>query len=220
MKAIFALVAGILMFAGLAHGADGQPAAAGASAVASAQVDASDPTRLIQSTAQAMLDELNAHRTEYKKDPSKVNALVDRVLLPYFDTEYAAQRILKRNWRTASPDQRKRFIGAFYQSLLRNYGSALVDFTGDRLKVLPSRNATDTDATVNTQVKRSDGSPVAVSYRLRKTDAGWKAWDVVIEGISYVKSTSEDIGSQVEAQGLDAVIERLESGELKPTTTK
>ena len=48
---------------------------------------------------------------------------------------------------------------------------------------------------------------------MRKTAEGWKAWDVVIDGISYVKSYREDFGPQIDQQGLDAVIKRLESGE-------
>jgi phospholipid transport system substrate-binding protein len=54
---------------------------------------------------------------------------------------------------------------------------------------------------------------VSVNYYLRKTPDGWKAWDVVIDGISYVNSYREDFGSQIEQQGLDAVIKRLESGQ-------
>jgi phospholipid transport system substrate-binding protein len=60
-----------------------------------------------------------------------------------------------------------------------------------------------------------------VNYLLRKTPEGWKAWDVNIEGISYVKSFRDDFGSQIDQQGLDAVIKRLESGEnpvKKPAT--
>jgi len=45
------------------------------------------------------------------------------------------------------------------------------------------------------------------------TPQGWKAWDVVIDGISYVKSYREDFGAQIENQGLETVIKRLESGE-------
>jgi phospholipid transport system substrate-binding protein len=42
-------------------------------------------------------------------------------------------------------------------------------------------------------------------------DGAWKAWDVVIEGISYVKSFRTDFGSEVEQKGLDEVINRLEA---------
>ena len=64
-----------------------------------------------------------------------------------------------------------------------------------------------------TEVKRANGDRVAVNYYLRRTPQGWKAWDVVIDGISYVNSYRTDFGEQIEAQGLDAVIKRLESGE-------
>jgi phospholipid transport system substrate-binding protein len=53
-----------------------------------------------------------------------------------------------------------------------------------------------------------------VSYSLRKNPDGWKAWDVVIEGISYVKSFREDFGAAIDQQGLDAVIERIEKGNI------
>lgn len=172
------------------------------------------PGELIEEKAQEMLDELSKNRAAYKKDPAKVRALVDRVLLPHFDTPYAARLVLGRHWRTANPQQRQRFIDAFYNSLLDNYGAALTEFTGERLRVFPTRVAPDADqATVRTEVKRDNGTRVPVNYRLRKTPEGWKAWDVSIEGISYVKSFREDFGAEIDRKGLDAVIRRLESGD-------
>ena len=48
-----------------------------------------------------------------------------------------------------------------------------------------------------------------------QADQGWKAWDVTIEGISYVKSFREDFGSEIEQKGLESVIHRLETGDYK-----
>ena len=59
-------------------------------------------------------------------------------------------------------------------------------------------------------MKRSTGDKVPVDFTLRKTDNGWKAWDVVIEGISYVKSFRTDFASEIQQKGLDEVINRLE----------
>jgi len=71
-------------------------------------------------------------------------------------------------------------------------------------------------ATVRTEVKRDNGDRIAVNYTLHKTPGGWKAYDVNIDGISYVKSYREDFGSQIQQQGIDSVISRLEKGE-KPS---
>lgn len=186
------------------------PAAANADAAPVAVVD-TDPGQLIDSVAQAMLRELDAHRADYRQDPAKVNALVDRVLLPHFDTDYSARLVLGKHWKSSTAEQRQRFVAAFYHSLLSNYGKALLDFTADRLKVLPYKgDAAATSATVRTQVRKNDGTIVAVNYSLHRTAAGWMAWDVVIEGISYVKSFRDDFGAEIDERGVDALIARLE----------
>jgi phospholipid transport system substrate-binding protein len=189
------------------------PAAAGQNAPAASAAEGPGPTELVQTAAQGMLGDLDKDRDAYRRDPAKVAQLVDKYLLPHFDTEFAARLVLGVHWRSATPEQRKRFIDAFYHSLLSNYGAALVDFTADRLKIYPtSVDPGATRATVRTEVKRDNGDRVSVNYYMRKTPQGWKAWDVVIDGISYVNSYREDFGTQIEQQGLDAVIQRLESG--------
>jgi phospholipid transport system substrate-binding protein len=175
-------------------------------------VDNSDPTKLIETSANIMVSELDARRAEFRKDPAKLRALVERVLLPNFDVDHSARLVLGKHWRTATPAQRQRFIDAFYGSLMTNYGDAMLEFTGDRIRVLPSTVAPDaTSAVVRTEVKRSNGQKIPVNYSLRKTEQGWKAWDVVIEGISYVKSFREDFGAEIDQKGIEAVIQRLEA---------
>jgi len=180
------------------------------------------PGELIDSVANRILKELDAHRAEMRKDPQKIRKLVDDTMLPFFDTEYSARQVLAVHWRKATPEQRKRFIEAFYQSLLQNYGEALLDFTPDRLKIFPYKeDPSDKDrATVRTEVRRDNGSRVPVNYSLRRTEAGWKAWDVTIEGISYVKSFRTDFASEIEQKGLDTVIQRLESQQASGKSAK
>ena len=183
-------------------------------------VDNSDPTKLIETSANIMTSELDARRAEFRKDPAKLRALVERTLLPNFDVDHSARLVLGKHWRTATPAQRQRFIDAFYGSLMTNYGDAMLEFTGDRIRVLPSTVAPDaTSAVVRTEVKRSNGQKIPVNYSLRKTEQGWKAWDVVIEGISYVKSFREDFGSEIDQKGLEAVIQRLEAQNRRGATT-
>src|ERR1700682_1443995 len=189
----------------------------GAGAAVAQDANVSDPSQLHEKAAGDMLKDLDANRAEYRKDPSKIDVLVEKDLLPHFDTEYAARLVLGQHWRDATPDQRKRFIDAFYHSMVANYGKSLVNFTGDRLKVYPTKLGADADrTTVRTEGKRDNGSTVPVNYSMHKGPDGWKAWDVVIDGISYVKSFREDFGSEIDQKGLDEVISRMQSG-AKPS---
>lgn len=194
-------------------------AAQGAASTASPQggatpVNADNPYDLVESAANSMLQQLDARRAEYRSDPAKLRGLVDQVLLPHFDSQFAARAVLGTHWRAATPDQRQRFVDAFYNSLLNNYGNALLDFTADRVQVLPFRGQPNSEyAVVHTRVRKSDGSMVQVDYSLRHADQGWKVWDVVVEGISYDKSFQEDFSEQIDRQGIDAVIAHLQHGE-------
>ena len=184
-----------------------QPAAAQATAT-----PGPGPQELMQKAAQQLLDALEADREGFRKEPKRVNVLVDQILLPHFDTQYSAQLVLGTHWRAATADQRKRFIDAFYHSLLNKYGAALAGFTSDRMTILPFRGDLSTGrATVKTEVTTDDGTRVPVTYSMRATPQGWKAWDVTVEGISYVKNFRVDISAEVDQRGLDAVIARLEA---------
>jgi phospholipid transport system substrate-binding protein len=201
---IVSLVAGLLV-------------AAPVLAVDAPPVPGPGPQALIEKASQDMLREIDANRAVLAKDQAKLRELVDRILLPNFDAEYAGRLVLGTHWRTATAQQRQRFIDAFIQSMMRKYGNALVEFTADRLVILPFKgDPAATTATVRTEVKRDNGTPVPVNYSMHATPQGWKAWDVTIEGISYVKNFRSDFGAEIEAKGLDAVIQRLEAEYPRP----
>jgi len=188
-----------------------------ARAAGAAVVPGPGPQQLIEKVSQDMLREIDADRAALARDPAKLRALVDRILLPSFDASYSAQLVLGKHWRTATDQQRQRFVDAFVQSMMRKYGNALLEFTAQRLTILPFKGDPAADrATVRTEVKRDNGTPVPVNYSLHATPQGWKAWDVTIEGISYVKNFRTDFGAEIEAKGLDAVIQRLEAEGATP----
>jgi len=169
------------------------------------------PQALMEEVSQELLQEIDANRDALAKDPARLRALIDRYLLPHFDTDYAARLVLGKHWRTATAEQRNRFIETFYKALMKDYGDAILEFTADRLRFLPFRGDPNANtATVRTEVRRDNGQMVPVNYTMRRTPEGWKAWDVTIEGISYIRNFRADFGAEVEQQGIEHLIQRLE----------
>ena len=115
----------------------------------------------------------------------------------------------------ARPNSQKRpvlgFIEAFYQALLRRYADGLLEFDQDQVSVLPYRgDVSKPRAKVKSTVKLNDGTKIAVDYELVKRDAGWLLFNVIIEGVSYVRNFRTELNSEIRSSSLDAVIERLE----------
>jgi len=158
-----------------------------------------------------MARQLDSRRQELEGNRKELYALIDNELLPQFDTDYAGRLVLGKSWRSATAEQRKRFVDAFYNFLLRSYSSAVLKFDQNNFKILPPRvPPQDGRTVVDTEMRMPDGSMVPVSYSMHETPAGWKAYDVRIEGVSYVQNYRNQFNAEVAAKGLDALISRLE----------
>lgn len=169
------------------------------------------PDEFVKEAAELLDEAISERKAELTSDKEALYDLIDEILLPRFDRRYAAQLVLGRHWRTASEQQREQFIEAFYQSLMRQYADGVLEFDLSQLKILPYRGDPSKPRTVvRTVVTLDDGKEAPVDYGLVKKDSGWQVFDVTIEGISYVRNFRAEFDSEVQAKGLDAVIQRLE----------
>lgn len=176
-----------------------------------------DPVKFVQERSQAVLSALDGKRDEVSQDPQIAQEIVRKELLPYIDIDYISRLVLGPHWRSASEEQRAKFQEAFQAFLLNSYAQGLAEFTEDRLKVLPIRGEPDERRTiVQTEVTRENGQPVPVAYTLRWDGDSWALYDVIIEGISYVRNYRTDFNSEIEQKGLDSLIERLATTTAAP----
>jgi phospholipid transport system substrate-binding protein len=171
------------------------------------------PEQIIQSIADQLATAIDGHRDELKQNQDKLISIIDEVLLPHFDIDYASILVLGQHAREATPAQRERFAKAFYNSITHRYAEGLLDYTRGRVKVLPfSGDLNDKRTVVRTQVVMDDGKLVSIDYAFRKSRSGdWKAYDVIIEGISYVTNYRNQVDAEIRKNGIDGLITNLET---------
>lgn len=174
--------------------------------------DPGSPDAVIEGAVAELAEKLDGHKTELAENRDELYALIDEVLLPRFDRKLAAQLVLAKHWRTASEEQRERFISAFYNSLLRKYADGLLEFDEDRIEVLEFRGDMSAKrALVKTNVTLDDGTQVPVHYDLVNRGDRWLIFNVKVEGVSYVSNFRTELDAEIRSSSLDAVIDRLES---------
>ena len=174
---------------------------------------AQTPDQVVQSIADDLGKAIDGHQAELKNDHDKLIKLIDGILLPHFDIDYASILVLGQHARTATPEQRARFAKAFYNSIAHRYAEGLLNYTRGRVQVLPTKGGLNDKRTiVRTEVVLDDGKRLGVDYAFRKTkDGQWKAYDVIIEGISYITNYRNQVGAEISKSSLDALITRLET---------
>jgi phospholipid transport system substrate-binding protein len=175
------------------------------------------PEEVVRDTAESVLDSIADRRDYLEAHPRELEELVNSVFLPRFDRNYAAYLVLGRYGRSASADQRSRFTTALYDYILNRYAQGLLSFKSERLEILPYRSTPGEErATVRTFVSLDDGRRIPVNYDLRLGDTGWRLYDIAISGISYVRNLRSQLGAEIEQDGLDSVIARLEAYRAEP----
>lgn len=182
-------------------------------AVPAAQAAAADPNAVVQGIADDLGKALEGRKEELRNDRDKLIKLIDGIVLPHFDIDYASILVLGQNARSATPEQRTRFAKAFYRSISHRYAEGLLNYTRGRINISPYKGElNDKRSLVRTEVILDDGKRVPVDYAFRKTKEGeWKAYDVIIEGISYVTNYRNQVSAEVAKSGLEELISRLET---------
>jgi len=185
----------------------------------SAQTPAEDPVSLVKDTAGRIFADVTENLEEYTANPEALQTLVRTDLMPLLDVKYAARLILGRAGRGLSEDKINEFAVCMSNLLVTRYSRGLLYFSSEAaLQVLPQRGKLNDRLTrVRTRVKLPRGGEAPIDYAFHKTPEGWKAFDVIIEGISYVTTFRNQIMPEVQANGIDSVIKRLGTGQLALT---
>lgn len=167
------------------------------------------PDALIKRVSVEVLDAIRADKEVQAGDRTKVLALVDGKVMPHVNFTRMTAAAVGRNWRQATPDQKKRLQEEFKAMLIRTYSGALSQVNDQRLNVKPLRALpTDTEVTVRTDVI-GRGDPVQLDYRMEKTATGWKIYDLNVLGVWMVETYRTQFAQEINANGIEGLISAL-----------
>jgi len=180
-------------------------------------IDERGPLIIIEETTTHILETLDGRREEFRADPEQLRAVVRDDLLPLIDLDYSARLILGKAGRDISPEQLDAFSKAMSGVLINRYADGLIEFRSDeQVQVLPIKGKNSEKLTrVRTRIKLQNGGYAPVDYAFRKTEAGWKVFDVTVEGISYVITFRNQISPRVLSNGIEKVTEDILAGNIK-----
>jgi phospholipid transport system substrate-binding protein len=186
-------------------------------AAADYAADERDPMTIIEDATTHILQTPDEQREAFTAEPALLQQVVREDLLPLIDMEYSARLILGRAGRGIEAEQLRAFSDAMSSVLINRYADGLLTFRSDeQIEVLPVKGKNTEKLTrVRTRIKLENGGVAPVDYAFRKTDQGWKAFDVTVEGISYVITFRNQISPRVLSDGIEQVTADILAGSIK-----
>lgn len=175
-----------------------------------ANADMPGPDVLIKNTVKEVLDIVQHDADIQAGNQQKILELVDAKVLPHFDFYRMTRLAVGRGWRKATPEQRNELVHQFRTLLVRTYTSAFTRYRDQSVEVQPFQMPAGADeATVKTLIIKPGAQSIAVNYEMEKTDDGWKAFDLSVEGASLVTTYRGTFTEQIQQSGIDGLIKML-----------
>lgn len=167
------------------------------------------PDALIGRVAGEVIDLVKSDPALRNGDMARIMDLVDNRLMPHVNFTRMTSSAVGRFWRQATPPQRERLQQEFKTLLIRTYSGALGQLTDQTLVLRPFRaRPGDTEVVVRSEL-RGRGEPIQLDYRLEKTSAGWKVFDINVVGIWLVDTYRGQFSQEITARGIDGLIAAL-----------
>ena len=159
----------------------------------------------------AIFMQLEKRKNELKSNPAVLNAIVEKQVLPFIDFTAMAKLTLGKHWKTATENQKTRFLQAYRSMLIRSYAKNMVDYAGAVMTIKNSISAgRDGYETVRTIITPKGRAAVAANYDVRNKSGQWKAYNIEILGLNLITNFRTNFTREVSSKGLDALIARLE----------
>jgi phospholipid transport system substrate-binding protein len=100
---------------------------------------------------------------------------------------------------------------------VRTYSGALNQYRDQTFDFKPLRaDPNSGDVIVKTEVIRSGQAPVQIDYGMERKDGTWKAYDVIVGGVSLVTNYRDEFNAQIQAGGIDGLIKSLAAKNAGP----
>jgi phospholipid transport system substrate-binding protein len=168
------------------------------------------PDALVKRVSEDVLQIIRSDPKVQAGDQARIREVIESKLIQHFDFMRMTALAMGRNWGKASADQQKRLADEFRSLLVRTYSGALVQYRNQTIDYKPLRaDAAATDVTVKTEVVRPGQPPVQIDYGMTKGPEGWKAYDVIVGGVSLVTNYRDEFNEQIRQGGVDGLLASL-----------
>lgn len=178
-----------------------------------------NPHELLGDVAKATFEAIKQQQEQIKDDPATLRTIMEQELLPHIDFQYAALKVLGKNFRKVPREKLPTYFAAFKEHLITTYAIALSQYDDQEVIIEPSKFKADQKiVTVKAIIRDEERPDINISFKVRKIrkTGEWKAFDMIVEGISLLSSKQSELEGVLRKDGIDGVIKVLNEKNAQP----
>lgn len=176
-----------------------------------AQANIMPPDKLVYQITQDTYVYVNQDASLQKGDTSKLIDWAEKSVLTNFDFNRMTRLAVGKDWRQATPEQKKLLVQEFRRLLVRTFANAFISVNKNQtIEYKPFKMSGDEhEVVVKTLIVKPGAKPLDVNFSLEKGADSWKVYDIVLAGVSLITNYRESFGQEINANGIDGLIKML-----------
>ena len=156
---------------------------------------ANDPGSYVMEITETAINTLTDKSVNQSTKEVQFGKLFDK----NFDIPSISRFVLGKYWKQASLDQKKNFIKAFRNYVVKTYSSRFNEYSGEKLKLIDFENQSNPKIfLVHTILEREDEPVIKVDWRIGKKKDRFVILDIIIEGISLAITQRSEFVSVID----------------------
>jgi phospholipid transport system substrate-binding protein len=167
------------------------------------------PHQVIEGLGDNLFKRLSEQQNNLSSQPELVRKIIEQELMPHVDYRYAAYKILGKYIREISKQEREEFALAMKDYLAVMYVNALSQYKNQKITFQPATkdNKIKKIVVVKALITEPGAPDISIDFKLRldKKAQQWKAFDMIIEGISLISAKQAEITSRIRATDIQTV---------------
>lgn len=167
-----------------------------------------EPTDQLKETIDKVIEILKNKELKSPNKTEERRALLRKVTDERFDYEEMAKRALSIHWAKRSLQEKREFVSLFKELLERSYINKIESYS-DEIILYISETVESDFSVVKTKIVTKRNIEIPIDYKLYKTKAQWKIYDLSIEGVSLVSNYRNQFNKIIRAHSYEELVKRL-----------
>ncbi|VAY87488.1 Putative periplasmic protein [hydrothermal vent metagenome] len=172
--------------------------------------------------------ELTTIKTEFQKVSQEIisvvqnkklmkndrNNIIIKTIVPMFDFELMAKLSLGKQWKKITKTKQNKFIELYVKRMKKSYSSKIDKYTNEKIVINSIKKVKRNRVVLNTSLL-NDGDSLEVIYKFykpniqKKEKQAWLVYDVVISGVSIVRTDKAQFKAVLKDNSIDELMDRL-----------
>ena len=131
-----------------------------------------------------------------------------------FDFNEMSRRALARHWADRSPQEQEEFVRLFTDLLERSYLAAMGNRRAGTV-TFQDELIEGSSARVRSRFVTDRAAEIPIEYRLLESGGRWAAYDVVVEGVSFISSYRSQFNSIIRSSSFAGLLDKLREREKR-----